>query len=641
MPMAKPTRPGAAVAATFRPVLLALFALFLSGFLRPAVAGEPCCQVTSIDTSGGAVTAKESTSQRTFQFTVKDRLLLSGLKVGQRIYANFNTKQVSVDGRVFCCPIVKISAAAPQPAHGPTVAPSTPSASPTRPAPGGPPSAGQPASGAAPQTITFPKVFTATRPVRKTTPQPSAHWESRRLSTTVAGKPADLEVIHLRGIEGIEAADIPESAKAFLLTHAKTLDPDEVADYVINKKQIESWAKAHPMPETLKKKKEIHRKRGCNSISMKCAREGVKHVSKEVSKQAEALRKEARGEWKDVSRELGRGLKMAEGELLKCFADHRISSGPIRIGSLPIPTKGPFAMHLDKKYKNGEVSGSAKMNFPIRLDDVTVEVTAFVIPCAFAVPAFPIWVRPRSVSFQGVLNVDSTFDLELNAKGTFKEPIKVDLPDPANFFTTVIFIGEVPVELDLGIEFDGRVDIEANGVLDATFCDKRQRKIRLDFDCDGKGCRGQPRDLPVDFRPIQDLQVAAQGVARIKPSILTALTLNVNFGALAARVGPEFYVSAEVKGAARAGSSGTPPGAPVAAAGGLSAEMFGGFDVLYFVHFVRPEFLEGKQGKPELTSLKGRLPPGVKVSLLSKSVGAPSAAAQPTKPGSASGRCAK
>jgi hypothetical protein len=486
----------------------------------------------------------------------------------------------------------------------------------------------------------LPKVFTATGPVRRTAPQPGAHWESRRLSTTVQGKPVDLEVVHLHGIEGIEAADIPESAKAFLLTHAKTLPPDEVADYVINKKQIETWAKAHPLPETLKKKKETHRKRGCSSISMKCAREGVKHVSKEVSKQADALRKEARDEWKDISREVGRDLKMTEGALLECFRDHRISSGPIRLGDLKIPTKAKVAGDLAKG-KDGRVDARANISFPMKLEKVIVEVEAFVIPCAFAVSAFPIWVRPRSVSFEGVLTVDSALDLDLKASGSVREEIQLIKPSATELYTGVIMIGEIPVELDLFIEFEGKVDIVTSGVLHATFCDVRQRRVRLEFECDGKGCRGSPRDLPPDFGPIQDLQVAAQGVARIKPSVLTALTLNANLGALAARVGPEFFVSAEVQGAAGAGSSGTRPGAPVAAAGGLSADLFAGFDVLYFVHFIRPEFLQGKQGKPEVTSLKGRLPPGVKVRLLSKSVESGSAAAQPTKPGSASARCAK
>lgn len=485
-----------------------------------------------------------------------------------------------------------------------------------------------------PQGVALPKVSISTGPPRKTPPRSGALWESRRLSATVDGKATDVEVLHLRGLEGIEAADIPESAKAFLLTHAKTLPEDEVAHYVLNKKQIEAWAKTQSLPETLKEKKEKHRKRGCRSISMECARKGVKHVSKEVSKQAEALRKEAREEWKDVSREVGRGLKMAEGALRKCFADHPIKSGPIRIGSLPIPMKvkaaGPLAKGAD-----GKVGGKANLSFPMRLDDVTIEVSAFIIPCAFAVPQVPIWIRPRSVSFEGVLTVDSALDLELNANGKVTKAIQLMKPAAVDLFRTVVFIHAVPVELDLGIELESQLDIKTDGVAHATLCDVRQRRIRLDFECDGKGCRGEQRELKVDFKPIHNFQLDAQGQASVRPWVFTALSFDVNFGALSARLGPEFYVSAEVRGGARAGSTATRR--PVVAAAGLSADLYGGVDIRYLVDFLRPEFAPGKSAAQVL---KGRTHL-VKTLLASKSVNLPSAAAQASQPDSASARCAK
>lgn len=482
-----------------------------------------------------------------------------------------------------------------------------------------------------------PKVSVATGPVTRTPSRPGAHWETRRLSTTVDGKRADVEVFHLRGFDGIEAADIPESAKAFLLTHAKTLPPDDVAHYVVNKKQIEEWARTHPMPETLKKKKETHRKRGCNSISMKCAKEGVKHVSKEVSKQTEALRQEARREWDDVSREVGRGLKMAEGALRECFADHPVKSGPIRVPPLDIPTKVRVAGAAVKD-KRGKVDGRANISLPMRLTDATVEVSAFIIPCAITVPQLPIWIRPRSVSLEGVLTVDSTLDLELNANGTVRERIELKAPPEMDFFTTVFFIHSVPVELDLGVGFEAQVDIEASGIMHAKLCDVRQRKVRLDFECDGKGCRGQQRELPVQFQPIRDLQVTAQGHGVVRPAVLTAFTLDVNFGALSARVGPEFYVSAEVRGGARTGSAGTRGPGSIATAAALSADLYGGVDILYFVNFLRPEFADGKSAAQVV---KGRNPWIKRPLLESISVGSPSATAQSSQPGSASPRCAK
>jgi hypothetical protein len=499
-----------------------------------------------------------------------------------------------------------------------------------------------PSTSPTPPGITSPKVSISTGPLRRTPPQRGALWESRRLSTTVDGKAADLEVIHLRGLEGIEAADIPESAKAFLLTHAKTLPEDEVAHYVLNKKQLEEWAQAHPMPETLKQTKEKHRKRGCKSISMKCAKKGVEHVSKEVSKQAEALRHEARREWEDVSREVGRGLKMAEGALRKCFADHPIKSGPIRIPPQHIPMAIEVA-GAPVKDKHGKVVGKANIRLPARLTDATVEVSAFMIPCAFPAAAagpmaLPLWIRPRSVSFEGVLTVDSTLDLELNANGALHDSIEL-MRSQANLGPPiVIFIHAVPVELDLGLEFEARVDYKTSGALQATLCDVRQRKVRLDFECDGKGCRSKSEEMEVKIKPIHDLQLTAQGQASIRPSVFTALTFDVNFGALSARVGPEFYVSAEVQGGARASSSGTRgPGSGVSVAG-LSAGLYGGVDIRHFVNFLRPEFAGGKSAG----QLAKGINPWIRKPLLeSISVRSPSAAAQASKPGLASARCAK
>lgn len=480
----------------------------------------------------------------------------------------------------------------------------------------------------------LPKVSIGTGPVTRSAAKRGANWEARRVGTTVDGKRVDVEVIHLRGIDGIEAADIPEAAKAFFLTHAKALPPDEVAHYVVNKKQLEDWARTHPMPEALKKKKEAHRKRGCKSISMRCAREGVKHVSKEASKQAEALRKEARDDWKDVSRELGRGLRMAEDALRECFADHPVKSGPIRIPPIDIPTRVKFSGALAKS-KDGKVLGKANVSLPMKLVDATVEVSAFIIPCAVTVPQVPIWIRPRSVSLKGILTVDSHLDLELAASGAVRDTIPLMHPTQMDFFTTVFFIHMVPFELDLGVEFASKVDIQASGAMQASLCDARQRKVQVDFQCDGKGCRGQQRELTVQFQPIRNLQIAAHGQALVRPSIFTAFTLDVNFGALSARVGPEFYVAAEVRGAALGGSPGVRP-ATVPIAASLSGHLYGGVDMLHFVNFLRPEFLDGKSAAQVV---RGR-DPWLKTALLPPvTVGSPSATAAKTTATSA--RCAK
>jgi hypothetical protein len=75
--------------------------------------------VTSIAKSG-QVTAQETRGARTFEFQVADPALRSKLRVGAPVYANFATKQVSLDGKKSCCKILNISTAAKQAVPGTT-----------------------------------------------------------------------------------------------------------------------------------------------------------------------------------------------------------------------------------------------------------------------------------------------------------------------------------------------------------------------------------------------------------------------------------------------------------------------------------------------------------------------------------------
>jgi Cu/Ag efflux protein CusF len=90
-------------------VCLALLSLglVLATPLPRAEASEPCCPITGINAKTGLVTAREAATGRTFQFTMTDRATLKGLRVGQQVYADFGTQQVSVDGIEPCCGIVQ------------------------------------------------------------------------------------------------------------------------------------------------------------------------------------------------------------------------------------------------------------------------------------------------------------------------------------------------------------------------------------------------------------------------------------------------------------------------------------------------------------------------------------------------------
>ncbi len=108
------------------PALLAV--LFLAA-PAPAMADIPCCVIKAINARTGVVTAAENKDGRTFEFKVIDGKLLRTLKVSQPVYANYQTKQVSLDGKNACCSILNVTSArqgSPTLTPGPRAAPLNP-----------------------------------------------------------------------------------------------------------------------------------------------------------------------------------------------------------------------------------------------------------------------------------------------------------------------------------------------------------------------------------------------------------------------------------------------------------------------------------------------------------------------------------
>ena len=94
-----------------------IFLLTPGAMVRFAHAADPCCSITAIDANSQTVTAKEMKTGRTFQFKVADMKILSSLKVGQAVHADFKTNKVSVnpDGIQPCCSVVNLRAPATAP----------------------------------------------------------------------------------------------------------------------------------------------------------------------------------------------------------------------------------------------------------------------------------------------------------------------------------------------------------------------------------------------------------------------------------------------------------------------------------------------------------------------------------------------
>ena len=71
--------------------------------VKPA---EPCCGITAIDAATGIATAKEIATGRVFRFEIKDKAMLSSLKVGQKVFADFGSSKVRIHGSEPCCNII-------------------------------------------------------------------------------------------------------------------------------------------------------------------------------------------------------------------------------------------------------------------------------------------------------------------------------------------------------------------------------------------------------------------------------------------------------------------------------------------------------------------------------------------------------
>ncbi len=69
--------------------------------LRPNLS----CAVTAVEARTGTVTAKVNATGQSFTFRAGDARALLSMKVGSSVYANFTTRQVSLDGGSACCPI--------------------------------------------------------------------------------------------------------------------------------------------------------------------------------------------------------------------------------------------------------------------------------------------------------------------------------------------------------------------------------------------------------------------------------------------------------------------------------------------------------------------------------------------------------
>lgn len=571
--------------------LLALVGvLLLSSAGRAQV--KPCCTITALDARSDTATARENATSRVFVFKVSDARLFASLRIGQGVYANFTSHQVSIDGKSACGVILSITppSAAPQSAPAPAAPRSAPAPSPpTGSVPGGTPS---PSSGSVPQNAGRPEAArtpippaqdtsgkkpgvlgalpagaSGTKPNSFTIPPvsygaPQSVQGSGGLSTSLRGSKGsvNLNVVRLHGIDGIATATgIPQAAKDFLMMHAKTLPAGEVDNYVVNAKLAEEWFRAHPEPESVKKaaaKSDSHT--GCNAISVHCAEEAAQHAADEAARQSQKLLEEAQAEWNHVTGEVEHDWNMVQG----CFTDNRLTLPGIPV-KFSVTPQFPMNFETNGTTSNqygsasGTINGSVVFGVPIQ-SDFTAQGDMFYIPC------LPFAVRPRSIAASGKLGVGSTFEASATATGKFNQMFTIPPAGGPHFPIEVIpvVIAGVPVaELDVSVYVDGRLLVDGEGKVGGAVSVKTMQDTVFDFACSGKACDLNQRSVPKPVSTAESVRI--DGRIHVKPEVYAALQLDFDIDLLTARAGPQPYLLGEIYGCAAASgtqSAGQPTG---------------------------------------------------------------------------------
>jgi len=573
----------------------------------------PTSTITAMDTNTGLVTAKETATGKTFQFKLDNPAQLSTVKVGQGVYANFDAGQVSLDGLEPSGQITATSAAttaatrpsassaAAQSKPGSTSAASTlaktpaiqgaaavlacggsPGASQSLPgsssasakaaekksttsktttspaAPTGQPTAEQPCI----PTLSYgtPQPVSTVMSARLVLPHPPSRWEARTITAVVAGKSTTANILHLRGLDGIqEAQALPDAARDFLILHVKALPAGESDSYIVNLELANTWAKTHPVPPSATPTApKSDGTAGCDSFSWHCAQEAGQHAIDQASQQADALREQAQKDWATATGDAEK-LWNAAGA---CFNEDSLSLNNIPVEFNAKPSFGETLTESGStKSGNLSLSGTAtgKVNLAIPFGgNFQASFAVAFIPC------LPFVVRPQSMGADGDLTIGSTLTASINATGKFDYPLTIPPSGigpkiPLEVIPIVIF--GVPIaEMDVSAYFEGGIDVSGSGKLTANFELDNPHEAAFNFLCSGSGCTGTWKNVKVPTTTSENVQL--NGQIDVTPDVYTAIQLDFDIDAISVRSGPEPHLYGVLSGCVGASATQTLGGGP-------------------------------------------------------------------------------
>ena len=496
---------------------------WLAGVPAASAAG-PCCSVTSID-KDGQITARETRGARTFEFQVEDRALLRALRVGAPVYANFNTRQVSLDGKKPCCTMENISTAERKPVPGANLADRRTTAA---------------VSDAARAANVLPQLSFGT-------PRKATKGDDPRAS----GPSQNVKTVRLRGINDLREVNpntVPEAAKDMLLLNARALETQEFDGYIVIPESAQEWSKTLPKSVREKLRKAVEntgkkkKKKGCSTrhISMGC-------MKNEVDEAVDDVAKTARKAWKDIEAEWGRAMGNVTAAAT-CFKENTLEvNTPVKFSETP-----EFPVNVNGK----GVKGTVAVGVPVA-GDFTATLKFFYIPC------MPFALRPKSLGAEGVMEAGGLLRANLTLSGEISHKFLVPpgggVKIPA--WVIPIVIGHVPIaEVDVSVFVEGNVTISGKGTLNGEVKLQSTQRTAFDFACSGHGCDLRSPDLPpTPATAVESIKL--EGTVHVKPAIYTALQLSLDWNLLESRAGPQPLLLGELYGCAAASGTQTSSGA--------------------------------------------------------------------------------
>jgi hypothetical protein len=273
---------------------------------------------------------------------------------------------------------------------------------------------------------------------------------------------------------------------------------------------------------------------------MKCVQNEGEQLIDKASEEWERLRQQAEDTWNHAAGELSNAWNEAVG----CFADKTLSLNeiPVQFAITPwfsIPIEGPS---IAGSSGSAQVDGSVRLGIPLEAD-FRAKLDLFYIPC------LPFAIRPKALAADGAMNVGETLTASVTATGTFEKTFKIPPAGGPSIPIVMIpiVIGGVPViELDVSAYIEGSIEVAGDGRAQGGFELTNTHTAQFDFTCNGSGCRSQSHAVRNPATLTESAQL--DGEVRVKPAVYTALELNVNFGMLAARAGPQPYLNAIASG---------------------------------------------------------------------------------------------